>query len=70
LAEHSPGGYQSGWGNNSRHDREGYGGEKMALNWGTQTFKVGDQIEWEATLNGRITVDKQMLDGARNELIR
>lgn len=46
------------------------GSSMVASRFGTTGFQEGDQIEWEATLQGRITIDKQMLEDATDKLLR
>ncbi len=43
---------------------------KIAFNHRPGEIKEGDQIEWEAVLKGRITVDKRMIDAAVEQLLR
>ena len=44
--------------------------KQIALNLPIGALKEGDQIEWKAELNGRITVDRSMLDAAIEERLR
>jgi hypothetical protein len=42
---------------------------RVASSWMSDRAQEGDQIEWKATLSGRITVTKQILDAALNKLM-
>jgi hypothetical protein len=42
----------------------------IALSGSLASFREGDQIEWRATLQGRLTVTKAILEAAMNHWIR
>lgn len=43
---------------------------KIALKYDPKVLKLGDQIKWEASLEGLITIDQHMLDDAINQMFR
>jgi hypothetical protein len=44
--------------------------KKIALHGDRTKWKVGDQIKWKATLNGRMTLNEEIIGAALNEWLK